>query len=102
MSAGPEFYHHKFNDKAGYQRQDGEAVRARSKAAYLLDPAKAKSINKAWYAANPEKQREYCPEESSEEPCEVTQARTSELQETTNARVVGKACRVQPRVATQE
>lgn len=63
MSAGkdkPEFYHHKVKDKpVGYQRQDANAVRARSKAAYRRDPERAKVISAKWYGKHPEKRREY-------------------------------------------
>lgn len=60
----PRAYFHKVkNQKHGFQRQNGEAVRARSrvssKAKYAADPTTAKAINAAWAKANPEKRREY-------------------------------------------
>lgn len=42
-----------------FQRQDANAVRARTKATYHADPEKAKVINAAWYAEHPEKRREH-------------------------------------------
>ena len=60
----PAVYFHKVKKlKNGFQRQDGEAVRARarvsSKARYHADPKTAKAINAAWAKANPEKRREH-------------------------------------------
>ncbi|CBK39956.1 protein of unknown function [Nitrospira defluvii] len=59
MSARPAVYYHKVKGKPlGFQRQDAEAVRKRSraasKAAYRDDPQKVKAINAEWQRAHPE------------------------------------------------
>lgn len=57
----PAYFHRPGKNKRQnrFQRQDGAAVRARSKAKYHADPEKAKAINAEWHKAHPEAHREH-------------------------------------------